>query len=157
MVACDGVSKPRTGGWKTTKNCTDFRQKQTRLCVGSPTATAGDNSQAAPALGGCRGRQRERGRPGPTASSGNSSPGSFSHRTPWEPPKVLPKQPSPVEPSPNENTLLGKSPCSSYKVLCFLLWKRKCILSNVNLLCTSKPTFSAVVSGIDFARTSEIH
>lgn len=30
------------------------------------------------------------------------------------------------------------------------------ILSNVNLLCTFKPTFSAVVSGIVFARTSEI-
>jgi len=96
-VACDGVSKPRTGGWKTTKNCTDFKQKQIRLCGGSPTATAGDNSQAAPALSRHRGRQQERGQPGLTASGGNSSPGSFSHCTLWEPPEALPKTPAQME------------------------------------------------------------
>lgn len=113
--------------------------------------------QETTALGGRRGKQRERGWPGPMASSGNSSPGSFSLLTPWEPPAARPKRCSRAEPSPNENMLSGKSPCSSYETLWFLLWKHKCILSNVNLLCTFKPTCSAGVSGNIFARTSKIH
>lgn len=60
LVACDGVSKPRTGGWKTTKNCTDFRQVNTFVWRLSPGACRRQQpGSCSPRRG--RGRLRQRG------------------------------------------------------------------------------------------------
>lgn len=60
LVACDGVSKPRTGGWKTTKNCIDFRQANTFVWGLSPGACRRQQpGSCSPRRG--RGRLRQRG------------------------------------------------------------------------------------------------
>lgn len=113
LVACDGVSKPRTGGWKTTKNCTDFRQANTFVWGLSP-APAGDNSRAAATLGG--------------AVGGSGSGGGQSDSPKWEfqPRELLPPLPVGAAPGaaqallpsaaqPKGKHVLGQSPCSSYR------------------------------------------
>lgn len=55
--------------------------------------------------------------------------------------------------SPAQTKTLGHNS----KSFCFLLGKHKDDLSNVNLLCTFKTTFSALGSENIFARTSKIH
>lgn len=75
LVACDGVSKPRTGGWKTTKNCTDFRQANTFVWGLSPGACRRQQpGSCSPRRG--RGRLRQRGRPVRQPQVGIPAPGA---------------------------------------------------------------------------------
>lgn len=114
---------------------------------------AGDKSQAAADLSRSWGGRGRGG--GLTVSGGNPGLGSLSHGTPQEAPRHCPSALH-SEPSPNED--FGTQFLARHtKSFCFLLGKHKDDLSNVNLLCTFKTTFSALGSENIFARTSKIH
>lgn len=117
--------------------------KQTHSCGGSPPAPAGDSSQAAAALGG--------------AGGGSGSGGGRSDRPQREfQPRAAPGA-ARAQPGPKERTLQDTVPALPTEALWFLLRKPKWTLSNVNLLCSFKPTLSAVLPGSVFARISKIY
>lgn len=105
--------------------------KQTRSRGGSPPAPAGDSSSraAGPAP------------PAPAAVPARASPAARERLRALPAPRDAP---------------FRAHPCAPCKALCFLLREPKWTLSNVNLLCSFKPTLSAALPGSVFARISKI-